>query len=254
MIPNMIFSRIFFYKINSFIKKMPYKLSWWKNSVTGVISEAYGSNFFLISLVAEILFDYINWENWLLLLVFFPQLLLLFNWLKWWKTRNKGNICLLLPTGDSLVAQMVKHLPARQETQVRSLRHEDPLEKGMAAHSSILAWRIPWTEEPGRLQSMGSQKSDMTERLTLSTGTFTLFSSRRAAQVLQCLETLREKPAGAVSFPGLTVQWWFLLPSAWGWGVGGGVKRTHHGRQQESLGQQVICLATGQFIFSSCST
>ena len=57
-----------------------------------------------------------------------------------------------------------------------------------------------------------------------------------------------------VSFPSLTLQWWFLFPSAWGWGVGGGVKRTHHGRRQESLGQQVICLATGQFTFSSCST
>ena len=55
----------------------------------------------------------------------------------------------------SLVAQMVKHLPAMQETRVQSLGLEDPLEKEMATHSSILAWRIPWTEEPGRLQSMG---------------------------------------------------------------------------------------------------
>ena len=53
---------------------------------------------------------------------------------------------------------MVKNLPAMQETQVRSLSQEDPLEKGMATHSSILAWRIPWTEEPGMLQSMGSQR------------------------------------------------------------------------------------------------
>ena len=58
----------------------------------------------------------------------------------------------------SLVAQMVKNLPAMQETRVRSLGQEDPLEKGMAAHSSILSWRIPWTEEPGRLQSLGSQR------------------------------------------------------------------------------------------------
>ena len=58
----------------------------------------------------------------------------------------------------SLVAQMVKNLPATQETQVRSLGREDPLEKGMATHSSILAWKIPRTEEPGRLQSMGSQR------------------------------------------------------------------------------------------------
>ena len=53
---------------------------------------------------------------------------------------------------------MVKNLPAMQETWVRSLGQEEPLEKGMATHSSIIACRIPWTEEPGRLQSMGSQQ------------------------------------------------------------------------------------------------
>ena len=58
----------------------------------------------------------------------------------------------------SLVAQMVKNLLAMQETQVQSMGQEDPLEKGMATHFSILAWRIPWTEEPGGLQYMGSQK------------------------------------------------------------------------------------------------
>ena len=57
----------------------------------------------------------------------------------------------------SLVAQMVKNLPATQETQVQSLGLKDSLEKGMTTHSSILAWRIPWTEGPGRLQSMGLQ-------------------------------------------------------------------------------------------------
>ena len=56
----------------------------------------------------------------------------------------------------SLVAQMVKNLLAMQETQVQSLSWKDPLEKVMAAHSSILAWRIPWTEEPGGLPSIGS--------------------------------------------------------------------------------------------------
>ena len=53
---------------------------------------------------------------------------------------------------------MVKNSPAVQETQVRSLGREDPLEEDMATHSSILAWRIPWTEEPGGLESMGSQR------------------------------------------------------------------------------------------------
>ena len=58
----------------------------------------------------------------------------------------------------SLVAQRIKHLPAKQETRVRSLGWEDPLEKEMATHSSILPWRIPWTEEPGGLQSTGFQR------------------------------------------------------------------------------------------------
>ena len=58
----------------------------------------------------------------------------------------------------SLVAQMVRNLPAMWKTWVLSLGWEDPLEKGMATHSSILAWEIPWTEEPSRLQSMGSQR------------------------------------------------------------------------------------------------
>ena len=59
--------------------------------------------------------------------------------------------------GVSLIAQTVKNLPAMQETPVRFLGREDPLEEGMATHSSIFAWRIPWTEEPGGLQSMGLQ-------------------------------------------------------------------------------------------------
>ena len=57
-----------------------------------------------------------------------------------------------------LVAQTVKHLPATWETRVQSLGREDPLEKEMANHSSTLAWKIPWTEEPDRLQSMGWQR------------------------------------------------------------------------------------------------
>ena len=58
----------------------------------------------------------------------------------------------------SLVAQMVKHLPEMWETQVQSLDWDDPLEKEMAPHSNTLAWKSPWTEEPGRLQSMGLQR------------------------------------------------------------------------------------------------
>ena len=58
----------------------------------------------------------------------------------------------------SLVAQMVKRLSTMQETRVQSLGWEDPLEKEMAIHSRTIAWKIPWTEEPGRLQSLGSQR------------------------------------------------------------------------------------------------
>jgi len=63
---------------------------------------------------------------------------------------------------NSLVAQSVKNLPALQETWVQSPGQEDPLEKEMATHSSILTLKIPWTEEPGELQSLESQESDMT--------------------------------------------------------------------------------------------
>ena len=77
---------------------------------------------------------------------------------------TKGQICVYkytdVYTYTSLAAQIVKNLPAMQETQVQSLSQEDPLEKRMATptHSSIIAWKIPWAEEPGGLQSMGSQR------------------------------------------------------------------------------------------------
>ena len=73
-----------------------------------------------------------------------------------WKKHEKIYICII--ESGFLMAQMVKNPPAVQETRVRSLGQEDLLEKGMATHSSTLAWRIPWTEEPGGLQSRGSQR------------------------------------------------------------------------------------------------
>ena len=76
-------------------------------------------------------------------------------------------LCPGRPPAASLVIQMVNNLPAMQVIWVQSLCQEDPLEKVMATHSSLLAWEIPWTEEPGGLQSMGSQ-TDMTERLRVS--------------------------------------------------------------------------------------
>ena len=66
-----------------------------------------------------------------------------------------------------MVAQMVKSLPAVQEIQVQSLGREDPLEKETATHSSILAWKIPWMEEPGRLESMASQRQTRLSNFTL---------------------------------------------------------------------------------------
>ena len=71
------------------------------------------------------------------------------------------------------MAQTIKNLPAKQETLVQSLGEEDPLKKGMATHSSILVWRIPWTEEPGRLESMGSHRVGH----DLATNTFTFSSA-----------------------------------------------------------------------------
>ena len=62
-------------------------------------------------------------------------------------------------TRTSIIAEMVKNLPVMRVTWVQSLGWEDPLEKGMATHSSILAWRIPWIEEPGGIRSMGSQRA-----------------------------------------------------------------------------------------------
>ena len=73
--------------------------------------------------------------------------------------KREGDIC--IPRA-SLIVQLVNHLPAMQKTQVRFLGREGPLEKEMAVHSSILAWRIPWTKEPGRLQTTQSQELDMT--------------------------------------------------------------------------------------------
>ena len=76
----------------------------------------------------------------------------------WGQSPREGMGCLLQYSWASLVSKMVKNLPAIEKTWVQSLGWEDSLEKGMATHSSILAWRIPWTEEPGKLQSMGSQR------------------------------------------------------------------------------------------------
>ena len=71
---------------------------------------------------------------------------------------SSQSVSALSARGYALVAQLIKNLPAMQEIWVPSLGWEDPLEKEMAIHSSAIAWKIPWTEEPDRLQSMGSQR------------------------------------------------------------------------------------------------
>ena len=81
----------------------------------------------------------------------------------WWTMKLSSLIARMSPhMRTSLIAQSVKNLPAMQETWVGFLGREDSLEKEIATHFSILAWRIPWTEEPGGLQPMGSQELDMT--------------------------------------------------------------------------------------------
>ena len=108
----------------------------------------------------------------------------------WWLfTISRINCKLILwPTQSwaSLVAQTVKNLPAMSETWVWSLGWKDALEKGMATHSRILAWRIPWTEEPGGLQSMGSQRVRHKEWLPLSLfiQSYTHSPARRTGPVL----------------------------------------------------------------------
>ena len=83
------------------------------------------------------------------------------------------------------MAQMVKHLPTVQETQVQSLGQEDLLEKGMATHCSTLAWKISWMEEPGRLQSLGLKESDTTERFTFFLSFFHLEKRETKKHVVQ---------------------------------------------------------------------
>jgi len=117
----------------------------------------------------------------------------------------------------ALVAQMIKNLSATWETWVWSLGWEDPLEKGMATHSSILAWRIPWTEEPGGLQSMGSQRAghDWSD-LVRSTHNFEFFMSHLKNSILR----------KANARTSLAVQWLRLHASTagstnliLGWGI-----------------------------------
>ena len=92
------------------------------------------------------------------------------------------------------MAETVKYPPAMRETWVRSLGWEDPLEQGMATHSSFLAWRVPRTEEPGRLQPVGHKESDTTERLSTAEQ-----KPPQQEQVLKIKLFVHTHPAGSVS-------------------------------------------------------
>ena len=128
----------------------------------------------------------------------------------------------------SLVAQTVKRLSTMQETRVPSLGWEDPLEKEMAIHSSILAWKIPWREEPGRLQSMGSKrvKHDSATSLSLSLP-LVLPGKTAAAKSLQSCPTLcnpiDSSPPGSpvpASLQARTLEWFVIsFSNAWKWNV-----------------------------------
>ena len=94
----------------------------------------------------------------------------------------------------SLVTQMAKNSPAMQETLVRSLGQEDPLEEAMATHSSIFAWRIPWMEKPGGLQSWGRKESDMTKHAKKQLHEFRKMSRDNGEyQVFHSLSPLKQK-------------------------------------------------------------
>ena len=93
------------------------------------------------------------------------------------------------------MAQMVKRLSTMQETRVRSLGWEDLLQKEMAIHSSTIAWKIPWTEEPGRLQSMGSLESDTTERLHFHFSLSCIGAGNGSPLQCSCLENPRDGEA-----------------------------------------------------------
>ena len=124
---------------------------------------------------------------------------------------------------SSLVAQRVKRLPAMQETRVWSLGWEDPLEKEIATHSSILAWRIPWTEEPGGLQSTGSQRVGHDWVISLSLSCKTGDTGWKLS-VRRCFKQFEERGGpelklGCANRKGMAswYLWGFACPSYFTW-------------------------------------
>ena len=110
--------------------------------------------------IFRMIFQWLHWDYWFGVRISWRWSVLLITscWRYKVSCEYDADVKLILINWTSLIAQMVKHLPVMQETQVWSLDWEDPLEKEEATHSSILAWKIPWTEDPGRLQSMQLQR------------------------------------------------------------------------------------------------
>ena len=121
----------------------------------------------------------------------------------WWRVLTKSGH--LEKGKSSLVAQMVKRLSTMQETWVRSLGWEDPLEKEMAIHSSTIAWKIPWTGEPGRLQSMGSQRVGEGNGKSLQ---YSCLENTRNSMKMQKDRTLKDDLPGSVGAQYATGDQW----------------------------------------------
>jgi len=129
-------------------------------------------------------------------------------------------VCLLWA---SLVALMVKNPPAMWETWARSLGWDDPLEEGIATHSGILAWRIPWTEEPGRLQSMGSQRVRWLSEIHTLQHTHTHTHTHRVALQYCIVPAMQESELVLRMSDWTELNWtecmslyFFRFPSHWG--------------------------------------
>ena len=126
---------------------------WSRNPILGHISrEKHGSKYICTLIFIAVLFAMTKiWKQF--------KCLLMDEWINnIWQIHTIEYYSATNKNRASFVAQMVKRLPTLRETRIESLGQEDPLEKEMATHSSTLAWKIPWTEEPSRLQSMGSQR------------------------------------------------------------------------------------------------
>ena len=137
----------------------------------------------------------------------------------------------------SLMAQTVKRLPTIWETRFQSLGGEDPLEKEMATHSNIFAWKIPWTEEPGRLQSMGSQRVGHDWAISLSLFTFFHFEGHSAAPWVSVVCMIHACQLSSWEYIWVILACW-VKPPHW-----------HLGGEKESSGKDAWCPGWAEKVF-----